>query len=150
MPSDNHLLLDQDDAAFAAAEEPPSDADLADAPDPRDWQPILTLGEVPLLWGRVMPRPRLGDATIAGSPRIALDVHASWELTVSRGHQPFAPSNAAGQATAHDAAPNPGNGRTLDRGARGLVLVDDPELLALWLALRIQSIRRLSKAALTA
>ncbi|MCE6968811.1 DUF6634 family protein [Cereibacter sphaeroides] len=147
MNPEDHLLLDQCLAANAPPEAQRSEAVLLDVPDPRDWQPILTLGDVPLLWGRVRPHPRFGDATITGSPRIALGAHAGWGGTVSRGHQLCAPSNAAGQAAAHDAAPNPDNGRTLDRETRGLVLVDDPELLARWLALRIQSIRGLAKGA---
>lgn len=130
MGPENHRLLDSELFALAGTEVRPSGSVLLPAFD--DWRPMLTLRGVPLLWGRISYPPCRGDTLIA--------VDARTEGTRTLGDA-IAPGNGCDHVA---------EGRTAEIIAfdlRGRSPITDPDLLARLLAARVDSIRRLAKAA---
>ncbi len=147
MTPNDRTTLDQFLLAINAAEAGPSAADIATAPRLELWRPMLSRYGMPILWGRASGHPRLGDDMITTSALIALDAEAGWARTFSRWYQL---GTAFGQVEKN---------LVRDLGkidlAVGVIVFDlpgypplnDSELLARLLATRIDSIRRLSRAA---
>ncbi|WP_420024058.1 DUF6634 family protein (plasmid) [Cereibacter azotoformans] len=147
MIPDDELLLHLYLAAIAAAEARPTKADLADAPGLDHWRPVLTLGGVPLLWGRVSRHPRLGDALITTSPLIALDRDAGWARTFSRWYKLGVPFDTLRQVVGSEFPHNRELPEVIGFSLPNFVPIDDQDALVRLLAARIDSIRRLARHA---
>ncbi|WP_145109916.1 DUF6634 family protein [Cereibacter sediminicola] len=147
MISNDDFLLHLYLAAIAAAEARPTGSDLANAPCLDHWRPMLTLGGVPLLWGRVSRHPRLGDALITTSPLIALDRDEGWARTFSRWYKLGVPFDTLRQIVGPEFPQIRELPEVIGFGLPSHIPLDDPEALAHLLAARIDSIRRLARRA---
>ena len=132
--------------AITAVENGPSAADLAQAPLLSDWKPaISSLGHV-MLWGEVTDHPILGNASITTSQLIAINSEAGWARTASRWYRLGRDVDAVDTELTESLqgkGPLAGSFKLIPPGFTN---INDPELLAQFLAKFIERVHEVDNA----